>query len=107
MSLLPSRVRLRAVLVTALGLLVLASIIHDGEAPDFADLVDNRLHHEKLEAWLLLAFLVVALWPRAPCTHRRVHSVNLTPGRIPGRTVFVCDNPRCQHIFTPSEAATR
>ena len=107
MSLLSSRVRLRAVIVTALGLLVLIGLVHDGEAPDLADLVDNRLHHEKLEAWLLLAFFVVAMWPRAPCTHRRVHAVNLTPGRIPGRTVFVCDNRRCQRIFTPSEAAVR
>lgn len=53
----------RAVLVTVLGVLVLASIVHDGEAPDLADLIDNRVHHEKIEAWFLAAFVVVALWP--------------------------------------------
>ena len=98
---------LRPVLVAALGIFVLAAFVHDGEDPDLADLLDNRLHHEKLEAWLLAALVVVAMWPSSTCTHRRVHMLNLTPGRIPGRWVFVCDNKTCGRIFSPSDAANR
>ncbi len=98
---------LRSVLVAALGILVLVTIVHDGEAPDLADLIDNRLHHEKLEAWFLAALVVVAMWPSRTCTHRRVHMLNLTPERIPGRWVFVCDNKACRRIFSASDAADR
>lgn len=55
--------KLRWMVLAILLALTAASIVHDGEAPELSDLLDNHLHHEKIEGWLLAFSLILVALP--------------------------------------------